>query len=311
MYRVRLKFQLETSRTLAGGDTPRFFDGLQDAGPWELKRVTERSLGHGESWALRSSPVATADEAARAGLVAQSALMILALSRGFGINFTARAPSGFMFDAGLRMLAGPGETLLRDYLGLHIYEDNGPVRFVTVNPVGLSVSSPVDGLMAQWAEHAASARVADPRTLLGFELYSSSRSENSARARLLLVFMAVEALLEPAQRSEPERMLIADFLAKVSDAPIPEHARERLRSALSRLTTESIAATGTAMMERVGGSAAVVAFREAYQLRNRLVHGGGAIEISELTGAAGRLEPFVRDAILSRLRPRLANRGFC
>jgi hypothetical protein len=302
MFRARLRFQLEVNAAWEPTEALLTVGELADGGPWQLKRVTASSLGHGESWALTSSRMPTADAARRVGESAQMSLVRIALNRGFGVSFAARVPPGMIFDAGLQMLAGPGETVLRDQIGLQVYEDAGAVRFASLNPVRPLVTSQATNVFAQWHEEAAFVSEFDARVALAFDLLSSSRSESSTRARFLLLVMAVEALLDSLPRPENEVALIASFQKQVSATTLSDDSKARLISAIGNLKSESIGKAAQALMERLGGSEAAALFKRCYRLRSSLVHGGTVVDIAVISNAAAELEPLVRTAILDRFQ---------
>lgn len=301
MFRARLRFQLEIN---AAWDPPEpvTLGEETEGGPWELKRVTASSPGHGENWVLTSSPLLTHDAAQAAGESAQMSLIKVALNGGVGISIAARMPIGMIFDTALRMMAGPGETVLRDQIGLQVYEDTGSARFASLNPVRGLLTSPVISIFGKWTQEAKDVPVLDPRTALAFDLLSSSRSESSTRARFLLLVMALEALLDSLPRPAQEVALIASFQQQISTTTLSDDSKKRLVSAIGNLKSESIGKAAQALMERIGGVSAAELFKRCYRLRSALVHGGTSVEIGVLTNTAAELEPLVRKAILDRIQ---------
>jgi hypothetical protein len=224
------------------------------------------------------------------------------IRRGFGCMLTERLPSGQLFDAGRRALAGDRfDELLDDVLGITVYHETGRVGFVNIPPIQMLVSSPAAPLLDEWSGALAEAVQVSETVRTSFDLWSSSRSEGSSRARLLLLVMAIEALVDQAPRPESELNLLDSFLRVVRDNSLPDDAKKRLRNGLSLLKRESVGTSCQRMVVDRLGEAAGQTFRKCYRLRNLIAHGGKAPDARTLSQEANELEPIVKMLLLHRL----------
>jgi hypothetical protein len=302
IYRVRLCFEIEKTRSLTSLEAPLQVEAPGVNGSWTLKQIATSSQLKGQRLDLRSPPVPSEEIAEVLGRRALAALMIVALRRGFGCMLTERLPSGQLFGAGRRALAGDRfDELLDDVLGITVYHETGRVGFVNMPPVSLLVSSPAAPLLAEWSGALAEAVQVSETVSTSFDLWSSSRSEGSGRARLLLLVMAIEALVDQAPRSESEINLLDTFLSVVRDSSLPDDARKRLRNGLSVLKRESVGTSCQRMVVDRLGEAAGQTFRRCYRLRNLIAHGGKAPDARMLSQEANELDLIVKMLLLHRL----------
>ena len=300
--RVRLCFEVESSASLTGLEEPILIEAPGVTGAWCLKQVVAPSQLSGQRLDLRSPCVDSKETALLLGRRAQAALMAVALRRGLGAILSERLPRGRLFDVGRRLLAGDRfDELLDDNLGLTVYEDAGRVGFVGIPPVQFQVASPAARVLSEWSDALAGAVPASEPVSVSFDLWSSSRSESSSRARLLLLVMAIEALVQQQARSSSEVALVEEFLTQVRTSSLHKDSKDRLCSGLSLLRREGIGTScHAAVAKRLGGDAGKT-FRTCYRLRNVIAHGGQAPDVHTLVNEANQLEPIVKTFLLDRL----------
>lgn len=219
-------------------------------GVWTLKQVRPGSVLQGQRIDLRSPQISEEPNARLVGERARAALMAVALQGGYGLIMSERLPGGRIFEAGRRLLAGDQyDALLDDVLGITIYADSGRTGFVGVPPAQLVTTSVAQRMLDKFAATISQAVAAEEATVTAFDLWASSRSEHSSRARLLLLVMAVEALAEQSPRPEEERRMLDGFIEAVRRSALNEDAQERLSNGLSLLKRHSVGVSCRAMID--------------------------------------------------------------
>ncbi|MDN3495147.1 hypothetical protein QL996_04350 [Planococcus sp. APC 4015] len=113
---------------------------------------------------------------------------------------------------------------------------------------------------------------------VAFNLYSASFEASNADARLLMAMAALETLVPPESRPDMEVELIDRLAALLEeDGSLSREAKDALHAGLGNLRHKSISQRLRALWPRLDGQTfrgktAARAFRNAYQIRNRLVH---------------------------------------
>jgi hypothetical protein len=163
----------------------------------------------GQDLALKSGPFDSEAAARVAGGKAVAALLLTSLRSGYAVSIQPRAPTGVVTDAGRKFFAERLglDTVYDDSYGLTVFEEVGRTRFISAGGMRGIVGQPASAFIAAWSEAFLTAAPCNERVLLSYDLFASSRFENSSRARFRLLVMAVEALVEQAPRSADDRLL--------------------------------------------------------------------------------------------------------
>jgi hypothetical protein len=142
------------------------------------------------------------------------------------------------------------------------------------------------------------------REKLAYSLFNASFFRESADSRFLLLMMAVEALLDPAPRSDTERAHVEWLIQSTRDAALSVEARNSMAGALRWLLNESISQAGRRLSaDRLGNRTymdmpASRFFSYCYGLRSALVHGSTPYPTFDTVSiAVGKLEVFVSDLL--------------
>ena len=142
--------------------------------------------------------------------------------------------------------------------------------------------------------------------LVAYSLFNGALFQPSADGRFLLLVMAIEALIEPARRSEATVNHVDSMIAQTRSAQIPGGEKESLLSSLHGLRNESIGKAGQCLaVNRLTGRlydelTAPEFFSYAYRLRSDLVHGNLPVPtFDEIVNVTGTLEVFVSDLLTS------------
>ncbi|WP_329293836.1 hypothetical protein [Streptomyces pseudovenezuelae] len=143
---------------------------------------------------------------------------------------------------------------------------------------------------------------------LAFDLYSGSFFQTSAAARLLMLTMAVETLLNLQPRSTAAQAHVTAMIkATEANADLTRDERASLLGTLSWLHDESISQAGrrlarTLEPRKYGGRKPAAFFTRCYEVRSALTHGRvPRPDHREVNSLAGSLEPFVGDLLAGRL----------
>jgi hypothetical protein len=172
-----------------------------------------------------------------------------ALARvNIGANFGDRVPQSYMAPEYLKMLAHQAgvQRVLKDEHGLMVFEDE-PWRKFALSSIEAVVGRPAPRL-AKAIERAEqiSASISE-REKTAFDLYSGSMFVASlADARFLMLMMAMEALIEQAQRSTAALDHVDRLIDETRSADLPRDEIASLLGSLEFLRYESISRAGRA-----------------------------------------------------------------
>ncbi len=230
---------------------------------------------------LRGDGYGSETEARSAGERFRDALTV-ALSRiHVGADFGERAAKSGFTEQGLKWLeTQSGARMLNDEHGLMTFESVPPPRFVELK---MDAAFGRSGAKFEEAFRLAAKR-ADPvseKARVAFDVYAASFFATRPDARLLLLMMALETLLQPQPRDAPTRAHLDQLIRATTESiSLPPSEKESLRNALRQLMNESIRRAGQRLVaDRLRGRAYMelepaAFFQRCYALRSRLVHGG-------------------------------------
>ena len=226
-----------------------------------------------------------------------------------GVDFGELSPKSMFFKAGLAMFEQDGgPRVLNDFPEIQVFESI-PTRFVAMGPAIARVTQTQERFEKVLQAVRRRSRSLSRKEQLALELYSASFFQSEARARFLLLFMAVEALIQPEPRSARARWLIEGFIHQVrGDTTLRETERRTLEGGLVRLNDESIGSAGARMVrDRLQGTtyqekAPDEFFALCNRFRGKLVHGKLTDKAAtELGTLAANLERFVGALLASDL----------
>jgi hypothetical protein len=308
---LRIRWRFDPGRTLQNFDQPLAAE-LPTVGVCELKIVGDRAGDVGQDLALKSGPFDSEAAARVAGEKAIVALLLTSLRSGYAVSIQPRAPTGVVTNAGKKFFAERLglDTVYDDSYGLTVFEEVGRTRFVSAGGMRGVVGQPASVFIAAWSAAFLTAAPCNERVLLSYDLFASSRFENSSRARFLLLVMAIEALVEQSPRSDAERGVIDRLVAAIEAADLPPDRSAPLKSGVGRLKYESVGHACRTFLRRsiaariLTDSDADGHFTQCYQLRGRMVHRGLTPSISELTNYSNRMETTVRELLIAAIEGR-------
>ncbi len=216
-----------------------------------------------------------------------------------GADFGERTAHGQLTAAGEswqeQLLGFPVKS---DLPGVTVFPCNPELRFMRFQAEGCRRPSPERSAAVFGAAAELDSRLSAVERL-AFDLYSGSFFQPSADARLLMLMMAVETLLDLHPRPDAARAHVQTLIDATAAADLPQSDRQALLSSLSWLLNESIGQAGRRLAKRLeprryGGRSPSAFFTQCYTMRSALVHGQVPRPTrNEVDGLAAPLEMFV------------------
>lgn len=272
-----------------------------------LKNLTpEQPIKDAEQLAMSGHGYSSSHEAMEAGQKYQSALMVALARVRVGADFGQRAARGVYTEHGLKWLEQQvGHRVLNSAHGLMVFATDPKPRFAAASAKMVRGTN-ADTFQILLLEAIAKRPVLSDREQLAFSLFNASFFQPSADSRFILLVMAIEALIEPTQRSPETRKYVEELITQTQLAKLPSAERGSMLGSLRWLLQESINQAGKRLVAaRLGDREycempAIKFFSHAYQLRSNLVHGNLPYPTFEQVGnICGPLEVFVSDILTS------------
>jgi hypothetical protein len=180
---------------------------------------------------------------------------MIALAKGrIGADFGYRAPKNSFTQHGLRAFFPPGERVsLNNVHGLMVYPSEPKPQFVAYGPLSLNRGVTVEAFHAEFFVAEERSRKLTDRERLAFVLFNSSFFQPGADARFLLLTMAIEALIEPAQKSSKAIQLVDGFIKQTKESAVQRSEKDSLIGSLKWLRDEYISKAGQRLAkEKIG-----------------------------------------------------------
>ncbi len=260
---------------------------------------------------LTGGPYCSLKEARASGIRVRNALIVYSVRSRVGIDLGNDTSSGGMSDYARDKLAGEtGVQFLNDVHGLSVYEGTRQTMFVYLCASSLILGQQVRAFLDLFQQASSMDFHPTPKQEVAFELFGAAQFEPSTRSRFLTLVMAVEALLEPADREAGSREHVRRLIEETQRSGLAESERESLVGSLRWLLQDSIGRTGTQLATRLLGTNTYANispgsfFRYCYDLRSQLVHNGAiADDTVRLGTVAVELERFVADLLDASIQP--------
>ncbi|MBB5102967.1 hypothetical protein [Streptomyces spectabilis] len=201
-----------------------------------------------------------------------------------------------------------GRHIMEGVAGVTVFQDQPDLLLVTAGDL-FGCVRPSEEKCRSVFLHAA--QLHEPLAVaerLAFDLYSGSFFQASAAARLLMLTMAVETLLNLQPRSTAAQAHVTAMIeATKVNAGLTHAERNSLLETLDWLHNESIGQAGrrlarTLEPRKYGGRKPADFFTRCYKMRSALTHGYvPRPSHREVNSLAGSLESFVADLLSGRL----------
>jgi hypothetical protein len=262
------------------------------------------SISKSDRFSISGGPFQTAEDAQAVAEQVRVALLYRATANRRGIDLGQQSLKGFaMSDHGRQYIAEllNVQAVREDHLGITVFRDDPKPKFVRINAQGL-VSTAAQVMVDDLAAFIGHYRFASEKAEISAGIYAISHFVGRAPARFLLLFVSLEALFEPAARSEEAQKHVQSLIEATQHAPIPVEERDALASSLTFLKSKSIAQTGRDLAVKLlagqtyEGADAATFFSRVYKMRNSIVHKGN-IEPEAIHSILGEMDRFVADLI--------------
>jgi hypothetical protein len=313
-YRFRLKFHLSEDTyinsdaeevTLArAGSGPRIW--LTGGRGTSIKKV---------SWPMiLGGPFATEGEAHAAAERTWQGVLVWAVRNRVGIDLGGRPPRGGITASGRAFFQDRiGRPVRHDVHGIDVYEHHGgPTVFIGVGDARLRVGRVPGPLVDQMTAEFVAPRSLNPKQLLAAEILSASYFDLMDRSRFITQMTAIEALLEPRERSAAAQAVVVRWIKSVSrNARLDQGTKAAMRGSLEWLKHESIGQAGRALAARLlkgkvyNDQPPDRFFRVCYDVRSSILHDGReprGVNFERIRSEAQRLVCDLVDASLAPLQ---------
>jgi hypothetical protein len=128
---------------------------------------------------------------------------------------------------------------LNDAHGLMVFSAEPAARFIRLGTPTVMTSPSTERMVAALQGAIAGPGLAE-RTQIAYDFLAASMSEKSSDARLPLLMISVETLIEPDPRSAAVQQHIEDLIAATAAADLPDDERQAVIVSLAQLRLESI-----------------------------------------------------------------------
>ena len=243
----------------------------------------------------------TENQARVAAEKSKRAILYWAIEQRLGIDFGDGKQRGTVTNAGLVALEKErGCPLRNDIHGIDVYEHVEKLEFVSVEAKGKLGKYPptlIDTFQREYLK----SRLLTEKQVLASEIYASSFFDVSARSRFVTLVTAVEALLEPLERSDEVKALVEELKTMTQQrSKIDEPTRKSIISRLEELRRQSIGQAGRTLAnclvpnELFDGQSSADFFTRCYGLRSQILHRGTVEDKSvDMLQIANVMESFV------------------
>jgi len=258
--------------------------------------------------AVLGGPYASKDQARAAAEKSKRALLYWAAEQRLGIDFGDGKQRSVVTNVGLAMLEKQyGCPLRNDIHGIDVYEHVEKLKFINFNAKGIVGKYPPN-LISTFQREYLNSRQLTEKQVLASEIYASSFFDVSSRSRFITLVTAVEALLEPLNRSDEVEALVEELKVTTQKSKIDERTRKSIIGSLERLRHQSIGQAGRTLADRLipneffDGQSSADFFIRCYDLRSQILHRGTVEDDSvDIWHFANVMESFVARLLLAAL----------
>lgn len=299
-FTVRIRFRIPSYDRIGIDETEVAF--TPSAGPDVILKSGDKDTTISQSdWLiLHSSGWPTEKDAEAAAEPLTDALRRVLARHILGADLGRRSPQGGYTREGLRWLEGrTGRTALNDTHGPMVFPTEPRPIFgrITVSAVRTVQGDSWKKTFSYALENEVTL---SDRERTAFDLLSGAHlNRDSADARFVLLFAAIETLLEDAPRPKSVVNHVNRLIALTGEADLDKSEKDSLLGTLRWLRSHSIRRSGRRFVrERLGDrkyqdQSAEAFFEDCYKLRNRLLHGQQPFptreEVSRLVGELDRM----------------------
>ena len=308
-YTVRIRFCIPENKSLNIDETEIFLGRYLEYGEFYLKSADKRSSIKEADWLVAIVSEFPSEEVANSAAIDIEDVLIRSMaSINFGADFGRRGSGGGFFNNYLDMMSEQtGRVVLNDYVGAMVYATELDPVVARVGDTSVAISVQSDRLIESFQSSLNFSQRLSERERMSFDLFTMAHKvKESADARFVLLFAAIETLLEPTSRPQASVEHVENLITLTNEADLPTNEKQSLVGTLCWLKSHSIRSSGKIFIasnlrnKKYGGVVAERFFIECYNLRNRLMHGQQPhVDWREVCNRAAPLEVMVSD-LLSR-----------
>lgn len=311
-YSFRLRVEVSPFTKLGYAELAVILPGLSGSAVRLSSRKKDTPIVDSGHLVVRADGFQTEKEAEETGRRASDMLRLALAHLRIGTDFGERAAKTIFTKAGLDWAEKhhTGTRTLSDHHGLMTFESEPSPVFVTSKLHAVRKVQP-EKFETAFGKTASVAHRLTERERIAAGIYSASMFEVNQDARFLLLFVAMEVLIDQKERNDRSKEHVARIVQLTEEADLSDEDKESMLGSLRWLGSESIRQAGRRLVtERLASEAfdnrsAVEFFDHCYQLRNRLVHGGDRYPSrEEVSHTAANLEVFVSRLITSPYFPK-------
>lgn len=306
-YTVRIRFRLLGNKCLDISDVELVIGSHLEYGDVLLKSADNKSSIKDAEWLVVRVSGFSSEEIAKSSALEIEGILCRSLAHlNLGADFGRRTPGGGFFSSYLEGLSEKADqTVLNDEVGAMIYPTELKPIVARVGNIGFSVSVQATRLLEACQLALENCHKLSERERMAFDLFTMAHKVNeSADARFVLLFTAIETLIEPSDRPEVSIEHVEKLIKFTKEAELPPSEAQSLVGTLSWLKAHSIRSSGKAFIRdnlggnEYGGVVAEKFFIDCYNLRNRLLHGQSPhVDWLEVSNIVGPLEVMVSNLL--------------
>jgi len=224
-------------------------------------------------------------------------------------DFGGRAGKSFFSERALNeATAATGHPALNDVHGLMTYPSEPRPVLLGTGPV-TGIRGALGARVRDTILHARDiGATIDPQYRLAYDLFSAAAIEGAPDARLMMLMMALETIIEQDSRPQESIDHIEKLRRTTADSEtLPDSEKHSLDMVLKELARESVGRAGRRLVKKLGnrrylGETPTAFFNACYEMRSMLAHGHldrpGRDDVGR---RAASLEVFVADLLAGPL----------
>ena len=274
-----------------------------------LRSRNELAIKDSDQFLLEGSGYKSAEEANIGGTKYQTALMVALAHVRVGVDFGQRAAKGFFTKNGLKLVEEQrGQRFLNNTHGLMVYQSEPKPLFIESNgQVRLGTNR--DSFIEAFTKSVKKQPIIQNRELIAFTFFNASFFQPTIDTRFLLLVMAIEALIEPIERSNNAIAHIDSLIEKTKSSKLEKKEKNSIIDNLRWLKQKSINQSGKHLVtsrlapeKKYNEMSPEIFFSKCYKLRSNLVHGNLPIPtFGEIGNVVATLEVFVSDLLTNHI----------
>lgn len=281
-YTVRIRFRLPKDKlNIESSEIALGFIGKDKA--VTLKSIDgETKISEAEWLVLKSEGWSDEVEAQSGAELLVDILCKSLAANNLGADLGRRTPGGSFFRAFLNSIEQKtGKVVLNDERGPMVYKTSLNPLVATVNAISAHIKVNQERFVTSFSKALKQGERYTAKERMAFDLFSMAHgSAQSADARFVLHFAALETLIEPIERPTSSKEHVEQLIELTTkNSDLSDEEMKSMIGTLKWLKNHSIRSAGRQFVEKrlgdaeINGRTPVDIFLESYDMRNRLVHG--------------------------------------